>query len=264
MAASPYYFGFFPGHWYLEDNQLASLPIGSSSPDRNEKVVPEFEARFAGLVGDGWCISFAAGRMAFYVLLKALGIGKGDEVILPAFTCSVMANAVWRTGATPVFSDIDLETFGSDAEAIERKITDRTKLVVAQHSFGIPCKIDRIVEIAGNRNIFVLEDCAITLDSSYKGIKVGNWGDAAIFSTDHSKPINTLTGGMLYTNNTDLFRKVRDEAKNAPHLDREQQERLIREVHAERVRCSPNRYARSKLSRTISSYANRLLARASR
>lgn len=81
----------------------------------------EYEQRFSALVGSGYGISFAAGRMAFYMIMKALGIGEGDEVILPGFTCSVMPNAVWRTGAKPVFADIDEDTFGSDVEGLKKK-----------------------------------------------------------------------------------------------------------------------------------------------
>jgi dTDP-4-amino-4,6-dideoxygalactose transaminase len=130
-----------------------------------EDVVREYENQLAALIGPGRGVSFAAGRMAFYAVLKALGVGSNDEVILPGFTCSVMPNAVWRTGARPVFADIEAETFGSCASGIAAKITSRTKAVVAQHSFGIPCNIPEIVELCRKRGLALIEDCAITLDS---------------------------------------------------------------------------------------------------
>ena len=194
----PYKFGFVTGHSYLTAGQISKIRKTLSS-NNSLDVVSSYEHQMTSLIGSGFGISFAAGRMAFYSLLKALNIGIGDEVILPGFTCSVMPNAVWRSGAIPVFADIDKDTFGSDPVEIEKRISSRTKLIVAQHSFGIPCDIPAIVEVGKKHGIFVVEDCAIALDSAINGIKVGNWGDAAIFSTDHSKPLNTLIGGFLYT-----------------------------------------------------------------
>jgi dTDP-4-amino-4,6-dideoxygalactose transaminase len=162
-----------------------------------------------------------------------------------------MVNAIWRTGATPVFADIDVNTFGSDAEAIKKKLTSRTKLIVAQHSFGIPCNIREIVELGKEHNIFVVEDCAITLDSAIEGIKVGNWGDAAIFSTDHSKPINTLIGGFLYTTNKQLYEKVKDYSETLPHLDKAHQERLYNQFLFEHKYYTPRRYPKAVLMNYI-------------
>ncbi|MBI4936664.1 MAG: DegT/DnrJ/EryC1/StrS family aminotransferase, partial [Nitrosomonadales bacterium] len=198
--------------------------LESNDDIEKQRTLLEFEERFAGLVGAGSACSFASGRMAFYAFMKALGIGKGDEVILTAFTCSVMPNAVMKLGARPIYADMDRNTFGSSSSAIQNAITSRTRLIVAQHSFGIPCDIDLIVNLAKERGIFVVEDCAITLDSSLKGIKVGNWGDAAIFSTDHSKPLNTVIGGMLYTQNPEIHERVKRLAKISPQLSYEHQQ----------------------------------------
>ncbi len=225
--------GFVWGHSYLMHDQVLKIKQILDS-ESNEALVGEYESCFAELIGFGYGISFAAGRMAFYAVMKALGIGSGDEVILPGFTCSVMPNAVLRIGATPVFADIDRETFGSNAEEIEKKITSRTRLIVAQHSFGIPCGIQPIVELGKKRDIFVLEDCAITLDSSIDRIKVGNWADAAIFSTDHSKPLNTLIGGFFYTRSKPLYEKVKQFSSSLPNLDVVHQKRLYKQFIFER------------------------------
>ena len=149
--------------------------------------------------------------MGFFALMQIRGIGKGDEVILQGHTCSVMPNAVWRTGATPIYADIDSNTFGSSAIEIDKVITPQTKMIVAQHSFGIPCDIEPIVDLARSKGIFLLEDCAITLGSKLKGIQVGNFGDAALFSIDHSKPLNAFTGGLIYTRKNELYEKLKDE-----------------------------------------------------
>ncbi|MEK0337941.1 MAG: DegT/DnrJ/EryC1/StrS family aminotransferase, partial [Nitrosopumilus sp.] len=168
------YFGFIQGHNYLDDVAVERIQkiVGKSSLETIEK----FETEFAAQIGRSQAVSFAAGRMGFYALMKILGIGKCDEVILLGHTCSVMPNAVWRTDAKPVFADIDPNTFGSSAKEIEKVITFKTKMIVAQHSFGIPCKIEPIVDLARQKGIFLLEDCAITLGSKINGIQVGNFG----------------------------------------------------------------------------------------
>jgi dTDP-4-amino-4,6-dideoxygalactose transaminase len=182
--------------------------------------------------------------MAFFSILECLGIGIGDEVILPAFTCSVMPNAVWRIGAVPVFADINPRFFGSGLKGIKAKISPRTKMIVAQHSFGIPCEIQAISELARNKNIFLLEDCAITFDSMVNGVKVGNFGDAAIFSTDHSKPLNTLIGGFLYTKNNSFFNKILRVTNNLMDLDQGHQERLFQRLLFEIKNYIPTRFNR--------------------
>ncbi len=234
-------FGFVQGHSYLTENQSFKLEQVLNSK-HSEGVVAEYEQQMTTLIGSGYGISFAAGRMAFYMLMKAMGIGEGDEVLLPGFTCSVMTNAVWRTGATPVFADIDADTFGSKAEEIEKKISSRTKMIVAQHSFGIPCDIQPIIELGKKHGIFVVEDCAITLDSSINGIKVGNWADASIFSTDHTKPLNTLIGGFLYTKDEFLYKKIKSLSVGLPHLNKNHQARLYRRFLFERKYYMPENY----------------------
>lgn len=241
----PYQFGFVQGHYYLSPEQIAELEDTLQSGDLD--IVERYENRFAELIGAGSSTSFASGRMAFYALLKTLGIGPGDEILLTGFTCAVMSNAVIRAGASPVFADIAGDTLGSSPEEIKKRITPRTKLIVAQHSFGIPCDIDRIGQVAKEHEIFLLEDCAISFDSSLDGIKVGNWGDAAIFSTDHSKPINTLIGGLLYTRNPGLHERVQQLRNTLPELSAEHQERLFKQVLFEKTYCVPDKYPRLSL-----------------
>lgn len=256
----PYQFGFVTGHSHLTEHQLFKIRKVLNSDD-SEDIISEYEQRMASLIGSGFGISFAAGRMAFYSLLKALNIGAGDEVILPGFTCSVMPNAVWRTGATPVFADIDKDTFGSDAGGIEKRIASRTKLIVAQHSFGIPCNVPAIVEVGKKHGIFVMEDSAIALDSAVNGIKVGNWGDAAIFSTDHSKPLNTLIGGFLYTKDKTLYEKIRNYSDVLPHLSKGHQHQLFEQFLFERKNYTPERYPRSIIINSAKSLAKKLKLR---
>jgi perosamine synthetase len=251
LLRNPNQVGFVQGHYYLQAEQVSQLEKCLKSG--NEEIVDEFDRQMAALIGPGLGISFAAGRMAFYSLLKALDVGEGDEVILPGFTCSVMPNAVWRTGATPVFADIDQETLGSSADAINRNITRRTRAIVAQHSFGIPCNIKEIIDLGEKLGIPVVEDCAIALDSSISGIKVGNWGTAAIFSTDHSKPLNTVIGGFFYTRDLQLFKKVAESAAILPQLSQDHQYRLWEQLLFERKYSSPESFRQRELRRCIGS-----------
>ena len=189
------------GHYYLKKNQIPTL---ENLKENDDDDIIEFEKNFANMVGLGYTVSFAAGRMIFS-LMKILEIEEGDEVIL-RHTCSVMVNAVFRVGATPIFADIDRNTFGSSKIEIEKKISPSTKMIVAQHSFGIPCDIVPILELARSKGIFLLEDCAISFGSKINGVQIGNLGDASLFSIDHSKPLNACIGGLIYTNNISLFK----------------------------------------------------------
>lgn len=244
LLTLPYQIGFVQGHSHLTEQQVLQIKQVLDS-NNSDDIIRHYEQRMAALIGKGYGISYAAGRMAFFTILKVLNIGVGDEVILPGFTCSVMPNAVWRAGATPIFSDINLETLGSDAKGIEKRITSRTKLVVAQHSFGIPCNIGEIVELCEKKGIFVLEDCAIALDSSIDGVGVGNWGNAAIFSTDHTKPINTIIGGLFYTKDKSLYENAKQISLKMNRLNLDHQKRLFNQFISERRSFIPSNYPRS-------------------
>ena len=241
------YFGFIRGHSYVskkESKQLLSIIIDPQKKD--EKLTLMFEKGFAELVGQGKSLSFAAGRMAFYTYMKILKIGNDDEVIIQSSNCSVMVNAILRLGAKPVFSDIDVDTMGTDPKSVKKLITPKTKLIVAQHSFGIPCEIDQIIKIANQFNIKVLEDCALTVGSKYKGLTVGNWGDAALFSIDHSKPLNCMIGGLLYLKDNILFQRIKKMRDGMPNLDIKHQLALYRRFLFERKYYSPKKYSFGK------------------
>jgi dTDP-4-amino-4,6-dideoxygalactose transaminase len=150
--------------------------------------------------------TFWKGRVAFYHILKALGVGQGDEVILPAFTCVVVPSAIVYLGATPVYVDIDAATFNMNAAQLASKISPRTKIVVAQHTFGLPAPMDEIraaVAASGRANeIKIVEDAAHAFGSTYAGQPVGTLGDAAFFSTQWSKPFTTGLGGIAVSRDT--------------------------------------------------------------
>lgn len=250
------YFGFVQGHAYLGFDQIEQISQKVGVEDA--ALVAEFERDFAQLVGPGQAISYATARMGFYEIMRLQGISRGDEVILLGATCAVMVNAVLRTGATPVFADIDPDTFGSSCVAIEGCVSPRTRMIVAQHSFGIPCEIETIVNFAKAKRIFLLEDCALTLGSKVNNVAVGNFGDAALFSTDHSKPLNTLTGGLIYTQNSELAQQLRLSQALCPDLSAARQEALWRRLLLEARYCVPERYGRMGLIDLFSLIKNKL------
>lgn len=181
--------------------------------------INKFERNFAKYIGVDSAFSFGAGRMAFYVILKAIGIGKGDEIILPAYTCSVVSNAIIYCGAKPIYVDINSKTFNIDVVKIEEKINSQTKAIMVQHTFGLPVDMDKLTEIAKRHNIRVIEDCAQALGAEYKGKKVGVFGDAAFFSFELSKVITTGWGGMAVTNDSSIKEKLEEEQRKTLFLD---------------------------------------------
>ena len=239
------YFGFVKGHDYLEEKQLHE--IKSFVGENNYEVIRKFEKKFAKSIGLGNAISYASARMGFYSLLDYLKIGEGDEVILTGFTCAVMSNAVWKVGAKPVFTDIDPSNFGTCSIAIKDNITPKTKMIVAQHTFGIPCNIDKLVNIAKENNIFILEDCALTHGSSSYGKKIGSFGDASLFSTDHSKPINSFMGGLIYTESEEIHYELSINHKSIPHLSIQHQKKIWNKLLYERKYFQPTRYGKNGL-----------------
>ncbi|QQG40459.1 MAG: aminotransferase class V-fold PLP-dependent enzyme [Candidatus Levyibacteriota bacterium] len=152
-------------------------------------------------------ISFVSGRGALFAVLKAFDIKAGDEVILQAFTCSVVPNAILACGATPIYADItDSLTF--DSKRIEQKISKKTKAIIVQHTFGIPSDMEVICSIAKQHKLFVIEDCAHVIGGELKGQKLGTFGDAAIFSFGRDKAFSSVFGGVAITKEKDVVKRL--------------------------------------------------------
>jgi perosamine synthetase len=156
------------------------------------------------LGGDVASFAFWKGRVALYAILRAMGIGPGDEVVVPGFTCVVVANAVRVAGATPIYADIEPGGFNVSAACIERQLTARTKAIVVQHTFGMPAALDEISELAETRGLPVIEDCAHTVAGEHHGRRLGTVGDAGFYSFQWSKPYTTGLGGMAVTRDREL------------------------------------------------------------
>lgn len=189
--------------------------------------VGEFEARFASYLGSaGGSVSTQSGTAALHIALYELGIGPGDEVIVPALTFAATVNPVLYVGATPVFVDVSAETWNIDPAEIEKNITERTKAVIPVHLYGNPCDMEGIMMIAGKYNLRVIEDATESLGAKYKGRYTGTFGDAGCFSFNGNKIITTGGGGMVVGNDPKrldhikfLVNQARDESNSYYHSE---------------------------------------------
>jgi 8-amino-3,8-dideoxy-alpha-D-manno-octulosonate transaminase len=169
--------------------------------------VRDFEKAFAKYCGTEYALGVTSGSSALKIALTALDVGPGDEVICPAFTFMATYEAVLEVGAIPVMADID-DTLNLDPDDIPNKITPRTKAVIPVHMCGAPARIDRIMKVAKKHKLLVLEDAAQALGASFKGQKLGSFGQMGIFSFDHYKTITTGEGGMVITSDLDLYHRA--------------------------------------------------------
>lgn len=170
--------------------------------------IAEFEQTVADYVGAKYAVAISNGTSALHAACFAAGIGPGDEVITTPLTFAASANCVLYCGGTPVFADVDPKTYNIDPEDIRRKITDRTKAIIAVHLAGQPCDMDAIHSIAREHGLIVIEDGAHALGSVYKGKKVGSMSDMTTFSFHPVKPITTGEGGMIVTDNEEFYKKM--------------------------------------------------------
>jgi dTDP-4-amino-4,6-dideoxygalactose transaminase len=168
----------------------------------------EFENGFADWFKVSNAFSFWKGRVAMYAILKAMDVKNDDEVILPGYTCVMDVNPIKYLGAKPVYVDIEPNTFNMNTDLLEGKITPKTKVITAQHTYGYVCDMDKILNIAQKYNIPVIEDCCLCLGSTYKGKLAGTFGKAAYFSFQWNKPFTTGLGGMAVTNDKFLAGKI--------------------------------------------------------
>lgn len=171
--------------------------------------VEEFENKIAEYVGTKYAVATSSCTTALHLALLLLDIGPGDEVIVPSFTFIATANSILYVGATPVFADVDKDTYNLDPEDVKRKITKHTRVIMPVHQVGLAAFMQEIVQIAKRSNIFIVEDAACALGSRIDGKHVGVFGEIGCFSFHPRKSITTAEGGMLVTNNEDLAKRAR-------------------------------------------------------
>ncbi len=172
--------------------------------------IKEYEEALSQYHGVASAITFGAGRMALFAILKAMNLREGDEVILPGYTCIVTSNAICYAGLKPVYVDVSLEDFNIRPELVKKAITPKTKVILAQHTFGIPCNMNILMELSHQFGIPVIEDGAHAIGARWRGNVVGGIGYAAFFSTEGSKMLSTERGGYALTNDVDLAKRIRE------------------------------------------------------
>ena len=172
------------------------------------KYLSLFEQGFAGAVGVGHAAGVCNGTVALHLALVALGIGPGAEVIVPTLTYIASVNAISYTGATPVFVDSLADTWQMDPADVQRKVTPRTRAILAVHLYGHPCDMDALCAIAGAHGLFLVEDCAEAIGTRYHGRHVGGFGHVGAFSYFGNKTITTGEGGMVVCNDKTLYERA--------------------------------------------------------
>jgi dTDP-4-amino-4,6-dideoxygalactose transaminase len=148
------------------------------------------------------------GRASLYAILKAMGVGLGDEVIIPAYTCVVVPNPIIYLGAKPVYIEIDKDNLCMDLSYLEQKINDKTKVIICQNTYGLSANVDKIVEIAKKYNLYSIEDCTHGFGGQYEGKPNGTYCDAAFYSMQWNKPFSSGIGGFMIINNDNLIESI--------------------------------------------------------
>jgi perosamine synthetase len=175
-----------------------------------------FEAAMADYVGVPHAVAVSSGSAALHLLVVALGLGPGDEVLVPSFTFAACANAILYTGARPVFVDMEPDTFTVDPADLEAKITPRTRAVLAVDVFGHPVEWDTILAVAARHDLAVIDDACEAIGATYRGVRIGSLGDAAAFGFYPNKQMTTGEGGMIVTKSeklASLCRSLRNQGR---------------------------------------------------
>ena len=197
------------GRQIIDDDDIqAVVDVLKSDYLTTGPKIAEFEQSVSDYVGAKYAVAVSNGTAALHAACFAAGIGEGDEVITTPITFAASANCVLYCGGKPVFADIDPQTYNIDAEDIKRKITARTKAVIPVHLAGQPCDMDAIHKIAEEYHLMVIEDGAHALGSVYKGKKIGALSDMTTFSFHPVKPITTGEGGMVVTDDEELYQRL--------------------------------------------------------
>ncbi len=173
------------------------------------EYIPQFEEGFAAYCGIRHGVAASSGTTALHLALAALGIGSGDEVLIPSLTFIATANTVTFTGATPVCIDSHPEYWCIDPERIESKVTSKTRAIIPVHLYGHPCDMEPIIEAAQAHHLYVIEDAAEAHGAEYRGRRAGSFSDIACFSFFGNKIITTGEGGMCLTNDAGLAQRIR-------------------------------------------------------
>jgi len=194
--------------WITPKDKKAVMKVLDQRWLTNGPTLKKFEERIQKFIGSKYASGVGSATQGLHLVMRSLGIGPNDEVIVPTFTFAASANSVSFCGAEPVLADVDQETFNITAKDIKKKISKKTKAIIDVQYAGQSCDMDELSYIAENYHLKVVEDCAHALGSTYKNKKCGNIGTAGCFSFYPTKVITTGEGGMVTTNNTKISKKV--------------------------------------------------------
>ncbi len=220
--------------YYSEEEEIATAEVIRSGWVTQGPKVKEFEDILSEYVSAEFAIAVTSCTTALFLALKVLGIGRGDEVLVPSFSFIATANSVVHVGAKPVFVDIDPQSYNMDPDRIEEKISDKTKAIMPVHQAGIPADMDIINEIAGANGIPVIEDAACAIGSVYKGKKIGCSENLVCFSFHPRKIITCGEGGAVVSNNNkyeEELRLLRHQGMSVSDLQRHNSKNLIFEEY---------------------------------
>ncbi len=213
--------------------------------------VAQFEAEFARWNGSRESFAFMSGRESLSAVIAALGLQRGDEVIVPGYTCVVVPNAFAFAGVEVVFADIELETYGLDVTQLARCVTSRTRAILIQHLYGLVCRdYLAILEFASARGLHVIEDCAQATGAVCDGVRVGNRGDAAFYSFEQSKVLTTFQGGVAIAKDPAVAARLAEVRDRAPFPDAARTHQILCNLIVNfRVFKDPQRWWRGDVAR---------------
>ena len=227
---------------FINSNSFIFSSLQHSSNSNNLKLTKNYFKKEILNTYNGDIFFYGGARMGIFLIMKYLNLKKNDEVLVTAFTCSVVVNSIKKFGSKPVYVDIDPFTLGTCPIDTKRKITSKTKLIIAQHSFGIPCEINKIKTFAKKKKIFLLEDCSISVCSSINKKYIGTFGDASIFSFDHTKPINCFVGGALYVKNKKIISFLQNEDIKIKEIPNKKIKKMTQRFNLENSYCNFSNY----------------------
>jgi perosamine synthetase len=194
----------------LTDAEISAVASVLRTPllSRGPKL-EEFESAFAQYIGAGCTVAVSSGTSGLHLCLRALGVGEGDEVIIPSFAFVAVANAVRYERAVPIMVDIERDTRNLDPRQVEAAITNRTRAILVVHTFGVPADLEEFLAIARRHHLLLIEDSCEALGADYRGKKVGTLGDAGVFAFYPNKQMTTGEGGMVAVRDHKIAERVR-------------------------------------------------------
>jgi len=195
----------------IQRGELRRIVLAGEHSSCEKDAVTEWETEFARSTGRKHAIAVDSGRMAMSIILKSLRLRDGSEIIIPAYTLKDLIPIIQSLNLKPVPADIDTNTFNMAVDAVSRRLTAQTRVILATHLFGNPCPMRNIMDLASARGLSVIEDCAHSAGAGINGKKTGTFGNAAFFSFETIKPINTYGGGMIVTDDDSISEYARQE-----------------------------------------------------